>query len=401
MVELDRAKESHSAAASMAGYLYQVRYALLRALEEGRRRPGKVLLIEQFDDVAFTQDGNAIELIQTKHHVTPGDTSDQSVDLWRTLAVWIDRLVDDPQTATNSRLVLVTTNIAPENSVLAMLRGAASVRNETEAMKALCSAARQSRNLNTRSARAKFLNLTEVERRLLVSNIWVFDRAPNLLDMRTEIEDVVHYSVTEKQLEEFTDQLEGWWFSRVVQALTGEGDTEIPVVSVVGKVTELRERYRINNLALDEDLETSHPQWSSTYGKFTFVKQMHLVDIGDKEQNASVFDYYRAYQQRSRWARENLLLDGETDRYDRSLVDAWERRFLAHMSEVDSSTKEALKQSLGRDVFRWSRELQKPIRNRDELWLSAGSLQMLADSKRIGWHPDFAQRLTDSESEQP
>ena len=80
----------------MAGYLYQVRYALLRALEEARSNPGRMLLIEKFDDVAFSEDGRPVELIQTKHHLSKGDVSDRSLDLWRTLAVWMDRLKDDP-----------------------------------------------------------------------------------------------------------------------------------------------------------------------------------------------------------------------------------------------------------------------------------------------------------------
>ena len=40
-------------------------------------------------------------------------------------------------------------------------------------------------------------------------------------------------------------------------------------------------------------------------------------------------------------------------------------------------------------VFRWAREYQKPLRNRDEIWLSSGSLQMLADEVKVGWHPDY------------
>ena len=61
----------HSAYASMTGYLFQARYALLRGLEEGRHYPGYALSIERFDDVAFEDDGGPFELIQTKHQVLP------------------------------------------------------------------------------------------------------------------------------------------------------------------------------------------------------------------------------------------------------------------------------------------------------------------------------------------
>ena len=381
----------------MAGYLYQVRYALLRALQEGKRNPGHLLLIEKFDDVALVDDESAIELIQTKHHLRKEDVTDQSVDLWRTLAVWIERLSEDPNGTTKTRLVLVTTRTAQDKSALSMLRESGSGRDEIAALDLLVSAARQSRNDRTSKARKAFLALSEIERGVLARNIWVFDQAASLTDVREEIEDVVHYSAPAGQLVDFTDELEGWWFRRVGSALSGDGTSEIPVVSVVQKVSELRERFKVGNLVLNKEIEAMSPNTAPDDDGRTFVRQMRLIDVPDRERRSSVYDYYRAFEQRSRWARENLLLDGETDRYDRALFDAWERRFQAHMAEADEATEEPRKRALGRDVFRWSREHQKPLRNRDELWLSSGSFQMLADSEKIGWHPEYEERLADPE----
>ena len=39
MTERRGSPTSHRAGASMAGYLYQARYALLRGLQEGRKKP--------------------------------------------------------------------------------------------------------------------------------------------------------------------------------------------------------------------------------------------------------------------------------------------------------------------------------------------------------------------------
>lgn len=43
----------HNAAASAAGYLYQVRWALLNLLREGKIRPDQVISLEVLDDVAW------------------------------------------------------------------------------------------------------------------------------------------------------------------------------------------------------------------------------------------------------------------------------------------------------------------------------------------------------------
>jgi hypothetical protein len=50
---------------------------------------GVELSIERLDDVAFETAGDAVELLQTKHHINKqGDLSDASVDLWKTSRVW-------------------------------------------------------------------------------------------------------------------------------------------------------------------------------------------------------------------------------------------------------------------------------------------------------------------------
>lgn len=380
---------SHSASASLTGYLYQARYALLRGLDEGRRHPSHALSIEKFDDVAFEEDGRPVELIQTKHHGRPGDISDRSVDLWKTLCIWIKRTIEDPSSAANTRLVFLTTNTATDGSALSMLRKADDGRDESRAMKLLVSAANDSQNRATETARDAFLGLTNAAREVLVRNIWVFDKAPNIIDVRDEIETVLHYSAPPEQVGNLTDHLEGWWFNRVVNALREPDLAVISLTTIQNKISELRENYRLGNLPLDEKIEAMPPVQELPKDERTFIRQMKLVDVSETEVRATVHDYYRAYEQRSRWAREHLLLDGEADHYDRNLHDAWHRRFLTCMADVTEDCDDHTKRAQGREVFRWAREYQKPLRNRDEIWLSSGSFQMLADEVRVGWHPYY------------
>ena len=383
----------------MTGYLFQARYALLRGLEEGRHYPGYALSIERFDDVAFEDDGGPFELIQTKHHAKGGHLSDVSADLWRTLNIWIKRIIEDPTTSANTRFVFLTTNAAPAGSALSMLRPTPDKRDESCAMGLLCKAASDSKNQATADARDAFRDLTSASRQLLVQNIWVFDRGPSIIDVRDEIEEVLHYSAPPEKVATFTDHLEGWWFGRVVLALSDPNSAAIPLAAIRNKVSELRESFKIGNLRLDETIETMPPPSELPEDDRTFVRQMTLVDVSKEETIATVHDYYRAYEQRSRWARENLLLDGEADRYDRVLRDAWHRRFLACTVDVTEGCDDGTKKAQGKKVFRWAREYQKPLRNRDEIWLSSGSLQMLADKVRIGWHPDYKTLLASRKDE--
>lgn len=391
--------KSHSAAASLAGYLYQARYALLRGLEEGRRHPSHSISIEKFDDIAFEEDGKPIELIQTKHHANGGDVSDNSVDLWKTLGIWTQRTRENPTVTANTRLVFLTTSTCRVGSALSALRMSSESRNEEVALDILETAARNSRNKVTERARAAFLELPTAARVVLVRNIWVFDRAPNISNVRSEIELLLHYSAPPAQVSTLTDYLEGWWLNQVVIALRGASVSEIPLRTIEQKVSELRESFKVENLLVDEAIEGMPPLTELPQEDRMLIRQMKLIRIKDAELRGAVHDYYRAFEQRSRWARENLLLDGEVDRYDRKLHDAWDRYFLSRTSDADASWNEQKKETRGREVFRWSRQYQEPLRNRNELWLSSGSYQMLSDQLRVGWHPDFEMLLAAREEQ--
>lgn len=393
MTPVPSAPPSHSASASFTGYLFQARYALLRALQEGKRHPSHALSIERFDDVAFESDDRPIELLQTKHHCRPADLSDRSTDLWKTLRIWLGHAVADPAAADSTRLVLLTTAVAAPSSALSLLRQADDTRDEARATELLVSAAKSSQNTATEQTRTAFLTLTDAARRTLIHNIWVLDNAPNIIDVRDEIESVLHYSAPPDQVTSLTDHLEGWWFNRVVTALRDPQTAPIPIAAIQNKVSELRENYKLANLRLDTAIDAMPPVDELPADDRTFIRQMRLINISDAEVRAAVHDYYRAYEQRSRWAREHLLLDGEADTYDRHLYDAWYRRFLASTADLSGDADNPTKELHGRRVFRWGREFTKQFRNRDEIWLSAGSLQMLADAIRIGWHPDYERSL--------
>ena len=391
--------KSHSAVASLAGYLYQARYALLRGLEEGRRHPSHSISIEKFDDIAFEEEGKPIELIQTKHHANGGDVSDNSVDLWKTLGIWTQRTRENPTVTANSRLVFLTTSTCRVGSALSALRMSNESRNEEVALDILEAVARSSRNKVTEPARTAFLELPTPARVVLVRNIWVFDRAPDISNVRSEIELLLHYSAPPTQVSTLADYLEGWWLNQIVIALRGASVSEIPLRTIEQKVSELRESFKVENLLIDEAIESMPPLTELPQDDRMLIRQMKLIRIKDAELRGAVHDYYRAFEQRSRWARENLLLDGEVDRYDRRLHDAWDRYFLSRTSDADASWNEQKKETRGREVFRWSRQYQEPLRNRDELWLSSGSYQMLSDQMRVGWHPDFKMLLTAREEQ--
>jgi hypothetical protein len=378
----------HGAAASAVGYLFQCRYALLMGLRAVLDTPQLLISIEKFDDVAFEANGEPTELIQTKHHIgKSGDLSDMSVDLWKTIAVWLDKLAQDIEAPFRMRLVLLTTAYAPDNSAAALLR--MRDRDEAAADKLLIAATKASKNHKITDTCRAYAETAEYVRLSLLRAIMILDGSPNIIDVHEEIARELHHAAPREQLNKLVERLEGWWFGAVIRALSGAAPPEIPVLAIEQRVDELREEFKRD--ALPVDFRASVPPESivADMDNRPFVQQLRRIEIGPKRIEYAIRDYYRASEQRSRWAREELLIDGELEHYERELTEAWEPRHASIVEEAESGTAEQ-KVALGQSLFKWAeQDANFPLRTVRERFLTHGSYHILANRHVVGWHPDF------------
>jgi hypothetical protein len=113
-------------------------------------------------------------------------------------------------------------------------------------------------------------------------------------------------------------------------------------------------------------------------------------------------DYYRAFTQRSHWAREDLLHTDELEHYEDKLVEAWGHAFESMRGTLIENASDADKRRAGLALY--GELLRFDIRVRrdcDAPFIMRGSFHMLAEDMRadagrprVGWHADFAERLT-------
>jgi hypothetical protein len=388
MLDCFMATDIHNASHSLIGYLYQCRQALLLAIEETRTSPGLSVSIERFDDVSFEQNGAAVAQIQTKHHAEPGDLTDAGVDLWKTLRIWSEVVSVNPQAAFERQFAIITTATAPEGSIAARLRMDSSTEQQEAALKSLVAAASSLKSKTTAPGREAFLALSEANRRNLVAAIRVFDNAPNITNTRAEIEERLHFAVPAENIESLVDHIEGWWFAAIIKSLSSVAVEPVSLLVLRQKIDEIAAAIRNKDLLLSPEAESVPNGADAVDDARIFVKQMHCVALPKRSVEGAVRDYYRATTQRSAWARQNVLLDGEAERYDRNLVDRWEKEYEARVDGTDLAD-DANRQKFGRDFFHWANREQAPFRNRHEAWLCSGSYQILADALRVGRHPHF------------
>ena len=384
--------EQFSAADSALGYLYQCRVALVFALQRIRAGDDFNVALETLDDVVFDTEGHAPELLQTKHHRTrSANLTDASPDLWKSLRIWCEGLATKTIPA-DASFYLLTTSEAGEGSAAQRLRVAG--RDVATARERLHATARTSTNQENKSAYDAFLALDENQRRALLEVVFVIDSSPTISELDDRLRAEVRWAAEKQHADAFLSRLEGWWFRRAIQLLRAPAGSHVVLSrEVEARMDDLREQFRREALPIDEDILVAIVDASSYHDRM-FVQQLRLCDIGAQRVLAAVREYFRAFEQRSRWLREDLLLVGELDRYEQRLKEEWEIVFARIKDDLGEETAEEAKLQAARDVYRWVEESVFPIRaNVTEPFVTRGSFQMLSDKLQVGWHPEFMDRL--------
>jgi hypothetical protein len=393
--ESDPSASEFSAAGPALGYLAQVDYALLAALERMDDEDDFVVSIETLDDIVFhdAESDEATAKWQSKHTIDQARSlSDASTDLWKTLANWIAEPGD-----ANTRLVLLA--VASAGPTAAALRIGAD-RNAAGAEQRLERTARTSASDSNAAYYAAFLALSTDQRRALLDRVEVFDGVLPVAEVQSLLERAVRKSVKPQRRAALVDRLRGWWHKRAIAHLDAVArglPDRIGAGELESELLEIADALRDENLPIDV-LDMAEPtEQEVSESDRIFVAQLRLVALGSERLRKCIYDHNRAFAQRSRWQRDRLLEVGELSRYDRELKEAWERYFLPVGEHDDQGVDEDALRRRARERFaELDRSNLAPIR-RDvrEGWVARGSLHVIADRLEIGWHPQWLAHLRD------
>lgn len=305
----------------------------------------------------------------------------------------------DVEAPFRTRFLLMTTASASEESAAYYLRAARGERNEEKANDILLKTATTSVNEDNTEAYVLYKGMSTEVRSSFLKAVTVLDNAPNITDVLEEIRTALYLAAPKEQIASLVERLEGWWFGRVIEALVNQ--KTISVLAIEQRIDELREEFKRD--ALPVDFRNTHPtsQVIADLDQRPFVKQLRKIKIGASRIEYAIRDYYRAFEQRSRWLRQDLLLDGELERYEQGLKEAWEPRFHSVLDGLPTPCSAKLKVEGGQKVFQWAeQEADFPLRTVRERFLTHGSFHILANRYAVGWHPDFAHPETSDESKE-
>lgn len=381
------------AAGSMVGYLYQVRLGLLWAIRRSRTSDFTVS-IETLDDVSFEVGGQPDAVLQTKHSLNAAaNLTDLSPEVWKTLRIWLVGLASGEVPPETARFLIATAD-APAGSACAALCVEEAGRDVAEAAKRLKHAATSSTNSELKDAFEAYLGLDEAEREAMLARVYVVPSQPDAAAIEAQLQsELYHVSLHHQALS--VQMLEGWWYKRVLHELVHPG-SGIPRAEIDAQITEIQESLKPDSLPIDSELDALMVALDQLpeFANRPFYRQVELVGGSQLRIRNAITSYLQAFRQRSAWTRDDLLFDADLQKYDQRLHTEWELQFAQACDELGTSPSEEAMARAGRAILKWAEDAHVPIRSGVNVpWVCRGSLHMLAEDQRLGWHPDFRARL--------
>jgi hypothetical protein len=371
-----------------AGYIYQLRYVLFRAMRKLARDPTASIGIERLDDVIIEAEGTIATLEQLKHTTSDEKKyTDSSPEVWRAIGNWARLYKDKIIDLSKVELAFVTNAAVAEHTAISKLGLSEEDRDIDAALLELKSVAAKSQNASSASDRAKFIALDDVVKSALLRAIRFVGDNPNLASLGQEIEELLHFACDASCLTEFRTELEGWWLDRVAFILNkGQGDV-VPLIDIDARIGYLREKFKQSSLQIDVEEPADHP---ADLGDYTFVRQVRVLKVGPPRIRNAQRDFLKASAQRSKWLRESRIDPAELTKYDAELEERYVTQSAIFRDELSAAANDDEKCQNGRQLLGWAETQQVPLRGASAQFLTSGSYHTLADQIRLGWHPEFS-----------
>ncbi|MGE5360767.1 MAG: ABC-three component system protein [Bacteroidales bacterium] len=394
--------DKYSASEQGLGYIYQARLALLHLLQLPE---DTAVFLEMDDDLDFIDGDGGKSLASLKHKAIGDRLTDLSTDFWKSVNIWLARYKRDGRAASNLRFFLFTTGTVATDSFLArLLPGQSVASGHVATLTELANGAlAESTSKVIAPIATAFNELSDPEKQDFLERILILDGSPRIADIPAIIRDQMR-SIRREHREFVFERLEGWWTDAVIKQLTGARTEGIFGYDVSDRLSSFAEEYKTDNLPITFRGKVPAEEIDIEADTRLFVAQLREIGISSNRIRSAILDYYRAFEQRSAWARENLLVSGEVEEYEDRLADEWNRyKDVAFEKLKDDSAEDALREA-GATLYNWAEfETGKieslRIRARvTEPYVLRGSFHILADGTpepRVYWHPRFLHRLAE------
>lgn len=382
-----------SAAQQGLGYIFQPRFALLQALDLAE---DCFIYIERNDDVEFVEQDGRASLASLKHKAEGDRLSDLSTDFWKSVRIWLVTFKQTGRTASKARFQLFTTSEISAGSFLEQFAehdadGDSRARDAAAALD-------KSRSELISKVQGELADLTAEEASDFYSRITIFPQTARIDDIPRLISRRLITVRRESRMDLF-QRLEGWWIDLAIQTLTGERKDPIKVQEVHDRLAVLADDYKVDSLPIEYADKLPEGAIDANTDPRRFVEQLRALKLSAERIRYAIIDYYRAFEQRSSWARANLLVSDEIERYEDKLVEEWGRYKAIACENITEESADDVCVSAGRELYNWAERSTGELRIRErvaEQYVVRGTFHILANGSpapRVHWHPRFLQQI--------
>jgi hypothetical protein len=388
--------DKYSAGPQALGYLYQPKLALLELFDYS---DDTGLLIEGQDDLEFIGEGDERSLGSLKHKSPDGVLTDLSSDFWKSSRIWLERYQASGRSSSNLQFYLFTTERVSDRSFLNKFVPHSNSPAEEVLENFFAALSRGSTSLMG-EVRELFDSLSDEERLDFLGRVKIFDSSPRITDIQDKLLDTWLKIVRREHKTAVLERFEGWWHNRTIAQIAGEQPEPIYVAEAADKLASIADEYRSDNLPINF-LGKRPSEVDPENDNRIFVHQLRFLGISTERIQSAIIDYYRAFQQRSLWAREHLLVPDEMEEYEERLIDEWSRYKNMLVESLGSNRSETALLRVGQKLFNWAEFETGFLRIRErvtEAYVVRGAFHILANESptpRVYWHPEFLHRLED------
>ena len=356
------------------------------------------VLIEGGDDLEFVSTKGKRSLASLKHKAVGDKITDLATDFWKSLRIWLERYANTGKVLSPLRFFLFTTADVSERSFLRFFLQKSPTLEEP--LIALVEAAISSSTSKIMSdVRPVFEHLSSNEKEDFISRITIFDKSPRITDVPQLIMDQHLRTIPRSSRSQVLERLEGWWHNVTIKLLSGERTEAISGFEVSDKLAAIAEEYKSDNLPITFRNSRPADPIDAANDPRIFVRQLRFLNLSASRIQHAIIDYFRAFEQRSSWARENLLISGEMEEYEDLLVEEWSRFKEVAFEHLSDESEEDHLQAAGRELLKWAEFETERLRIRErvtEPYVIRGAFHILANDRptpRIYWHPKFVEKI--------
>jgi hypothetical protein len=386
-----KSTDKYAAGEQGLGYVYQIRFALAHLMKQDESQS---LLIEADDDVELRDIEGRKTLISLKHKKAGETVGTLSTDFWKSVRIWLARYIRDGKLACEHSYCMATTARVGPGSMLKYFQEG-SAPKPADFVTQLITELKGSKADLSAEVNATLESLSGDEQSDFFARIVIADSSLRIKELDSAFEPLMK-SVAQKFRVDVRERVEGWWLGQAIEVIQGDR-TPITGAEVWAKFASINSEYYDECLPITFEDEYPLEGIDPLKDSRQFVRQLRSIDMPTDSVELAILDFYRAFSQRSHWARVNVLVGGEMEKFERRLVEEW-RRAKTWVKVSEPGDEEQL-QEAGRRLYEWAENRSRGLQIRKQVtedFIRRGSFHILADEKpepRVHWHPKFVKNL--------